>query len=69
MVVSLMVQGRVDVVWVGVDCIVVNGDVVNKIGIYSLVVLVNYYCILFYVVVLYIIYDFDCLNGVVIFIE
>lgn len=64
-----MVQGQVDVVWVGVDCIVVNGDVVNKIGIYFLVVLVYYYQILFYVVVLQIIFDCYCLNGVVIFIE
>lgn len=57
MVVSLMVVGKVDKIFVGVDCIVVNGDFVNKVGIYNFVVLVYFYNILFYVVVLLIMFD------------
>lgn len=54
---------------VGVDRIVVNGDVVNKIGIYNLVVLVKYYGVCFMVVVLISIFDLSILSGVDIFIE
>lgn len=54
---------------VGVDCIVVNGDIVNKIGIYSLVLLVFYYGVFFYVVVLLIFIDIEMEFGKEIIIE
>ena len=38
---TLMAQGLVDLVIVGADRIATNGDVVNKIGTYSLAVLVD----------------------------
>lgn len=54
---------------VGVDCIVVNGDIVNKIGIYSLVLLVFYYGVFFYVVLFLIIIDIVIKFGKEIIIE
>lgn len=46
----LMQQGMVDLVLVGADRIAANGDVVNKIGTYSLAVLAQFHGIPFYVV-------------------
>ncbi|MCL0081067.1 S-methyl-5-thioribose-1-phosphate isomerase [Peptococcaceae bacterium] len=45
----LMAQGKVDLVLVGADRIVANGDVANKIGTYSLAVLAQAHNIPFYV--------------------
>lgn len=47
----------------GVDRIVVNGDIVNKIGIYSLVIVVFVYNIFFFVVVFLLIIDFKIFDG------
>lgn len=46
---SIMRDGRVDLVIVGADRIARNGDVVNKIGTYSLAVLCHFHKIPFYV--------------------
>src|SRR5205085_5396312 len=46
---SLMAGGEVDCIVVGADRIAANGDVVNKIGTYSLAVLANHHGIPFYV--------------------
>lgn len=45
----LMQQGKIDAVIVGCDRIAANGDVVNKIGTYSLAVLAKHHHIPFYV--------------------
>lgn len=45
----LMQQGKIDAVIVGCDRIAANGDVVNKIGTYSLAVLAKHHGIPFYV--------------------
>jgi len=45
----LMQKGLVDCVIVGADCIAANGDVVNKIGTYTLAVLAKYHKVPFYV--------------------
>lgn len=45
----LMQQGKIDAVIVGCDRIAANGDVVNKIGTYSLAVLAKHHNIPFYV--------------------
>lgn len=60
-----------NIIWVivGVDCIIVNGDVVNKIGIYQLVVNVMYYGVCFMVVVLSLIIDMNLESGEDILIE
>lgn len=60
---------EINVIIVGVDWIVVNGDIVNKIGIMNLVILVKYFNILFYVVVLLLIFDVMKEIGVEIIIE
>ena len=46
---ALMAQGRVNLVIVGADRVTANGDVVNKIGTYSLAVLARAHGIPFYV--------------------
>lgn len=46
---SLMKSGKVDLVIVGADRIVLNGDTANKIGTYSLAVICNFHNIPFYV--------------------
>ena len=46
---SLMARGAVDLVVVGADRIVANGDVANKIGTYALAVLARHHGIPFYV--------------------
>jgi methylthioribose-1-phosphate isomerase len=46
---SLMARGQVDVVIVGADRIVANGDVANKIGTYQLAVLAHHHRVPFYV--------------------
>lgn len=57
MVVYIIKIKGINGIIVGVDCIVVNGDMVNKIGIYGFVFLVKVFGILFYVVVLQFIFD------------
>lgn len=69
MAASLMVQGRIDAVWVGADRIAANGDVANKIGTYSLAVLAHYHRIPFYVAAPHTTHDPDCPNGAAIPIE
>lgn len=54
---------------VGVDRIVVNGDFVNKIGIYIFVVFVKEYGIFFFIVVLFLMIDMSLKSGKEIFIE
>ncbi len=46
---AIMAQGRVDLVVVGADRIAANGDVVNKIGTYSLALLAQAHGLPFYV--------------------
>ncbi len=50
MAATLMVQGHVDMIFVGADRIALNGDTANKIGTYGLAVLANYHKIPFYIV-------------------
>lgn len=69
MVGFVMQQGKVDVIIVGVDRIVVNGDFVNKIGIYIFVVFVKEYGIFFFIVVLFLMIDMSLKSGKEIFIE
>jgi methylthioribose-1-phosphate isomerase len=45
----VMQQGKINVVIVGADCIVANGDVANKIGTYALAVLAEKHGVPFYV--------------------
>jgi methylthioribose-1-phosphate isomerase len=47
---ALMSQGRIDLVMVGADRIAANGDVVNKVGTYTLAVLAKEHGVPFYVV-------------------
>jgi methylthioribose-1-phosphate isomerase len=47
---ALMSQGRIDLVMVGADRIAVNGDVINKVGTYTLAVLAKEHGVPFYVV-------------------
>lgn len=47
---SLMASGQIDVILVGADRIVANGDFANKVGTYSLAVLAKHHQIPFYVV-------------------
>ncbi|MBD3224411.1 MAG: S-methyl-5-thioribose-1-phosphate isomerase [Caldithrix sp.] len=49
MAASLMQQKKIDLVLVGADRVVKNGDVANKIGTYALAVLAHYHQIPFYV--------------------
>jgi len=55
--------GRVQVVFVGADRIVANGDVANKIGTYSLAVLASVHHIPFYVVAPTATFDFSLPSG------
>ncbi len=50
MVGALMSQGAIDLVMVGADRIAANGDVVNKVGTYTLAVLAKEHGVPFYVV-------------------
>ncbi|HDP70471.1 MAG TPA: S-methyl-5-thioribose-1-phosphate isomerase [Actinobacteria bacterium] len=59
----LMSQGKIDKVFVGADRIATNGDVVNKIGTYSLAVLAKEHNIPFYVVAPISTIDFNVLSG------
>ncbi|MCR3922539.1 MAG: S-methyl-5-thioribose-1-phosphate isomerase [Firmicutes bacterium] len=59
----LMKQGKVDLVIVGADRIVANGDVANKIGTYALAVLAKAHQIPFYVAAPYSTFDFTKSNG------
>jgi methylthioribose-1-phosphate isomerase len=47
---GLMATGQVDMIFVGADRIVANGDFANKVGTCSLAVLARYYNVPFYVV-------------------
>ncbi|MFC2091318.1 S-methyl-5-thioribose-1-phosphate isomerase [Elusimicrobiota bacterium] len=59
----LMSKGRVDVVIVGADRIVQNGDVANKIGTYMVAVLANRHDIPFYVAAPKSTFDMDVKEG------
>lgn len=59
-----MQYGQVDFVIVGSDCIMWQGDVVNKIGIYFKVLVVKDNDVFFYVVFFFIIFDFEVVDGV-----
>jgi S-methyl-5-thioribose-1-phosphate isomerase len=48
---SLMASGEVDLVVVGADRVVANGDVANKVGTYALAVLAHHHGVPFYVAV------------------
>ncbi len=60
---SLMKKGKIDAVIVGADWIASNGDVVNKIGTYSLAVLANAHRIPFYVAAPLSTFDFSIRSG------
>lgn len=62
-VLYLMKIGVVQWVIVGVDCICVNGDIVNKIGMYQFVIVVCYYGVKVMVVVLFLMVDMDIVDG------
>lgn len=59
----LMQQKKIDAVIVGCDRIAANGDVINKIGTYSLAVLAKHHGIPFYVVGAFEDVDFTTANG------
>jgi len=69
MAASLMAAGKVDLVVVGSDRIVANGDVANKIGTYNLAVLCHYHKIPFYVAAPYSTIDSSLASGDLIPIE
>lgn len=54
----------VDICIIGLDCVVVNGDVCNKIGMYLKVFVVDDNNILFYVVILFLMIDWILFYGV-----
>jgi methylthioribose-1-phosphate isomerase len=66
---SLMARGLVDVVVVGADRIVANGDVANKVGTYQLAVLADHHHIPFFVAAPFSTVDFSVLSGADIVIE
>jgi len=66
---SLMAKGKVDLVVVGSDRIVSNGDVANKIGTYSVAVLAHHHGIPFYVAAPSSTIDFQLASGIEIPIE
>ena len=59
----LMQQGRIDIILVGADRIVSNGDFANKIGTYSLAILAKYHKIPFYVVAPWSTFDLNIETG------
>lgn len=69
MAANLMRDGIVDCVIIGADRIASNGDVVNKIGSYSLAVNCSYHKIPFYVAAPGTTIDFECEKGDMIKIE
>jgi methylthioribose-1-phosphate isomerase len=60
---SLMAAGQVDMIFVGADRIVANGDFANKVGTYALAVLAKYHAIPFYVVAPVTTIDTHCSKG------
>lgn len=66
---SLMAKGEIDMVVVGSDRIVANGDVANKIGTYSVAVLAKHHGIPFYVAAPSSTIDFQLSSGAQIPIE
>jgi methylthioribose-1-phosphate isomerase len=60
---SLMAAGQVDIIFVGADRIVANGDFANKVGTYALAVLAKYHNIPFYVVAPVTTIDPHCSKG------
>jgi len=60
---SLMAAGQVDMIFVGADRIVANGDFANKVGTYALAVLAKYHNIPFYVVAPVTTIDLHCSKG------
>jgi methylthioribose-1-phosphate isomerase len=69
MAANLMKEGLVDCVIIGADRIASNGDVVNKVGSYSLAVNSKYHNIPFYVAAPSTTIDFDITSGEEIIIE
>lgn len=63
MAASLMGKGAISKIFVGADRIAANGDVVNKIGTYSLAVLAHYHKIPFYVVAPFSSFDLSLKSG------
>jgi len=60
---SLMAAGQVDMIVVGADRIVANGDFANKVGTYALAVMAKYHNVPFYVVAPVTTIDPHCSNG------
>jgi methylthioribose-1-phosphate isomerase len=69
MAAMLMRAGHIDLVIVGADRIVANGDIANKIGTYSVAVNARYHNIPFYVSAPLSTFDFDLASGADIVIE
>ncbi|MEO1094604.1 MAG: S-methyl-5-thioribose-1-phosphate isomerase [Cyanobacteria bacterium J06638_28] len=69
MAAHLMSQGLVDLVMVGTDRVVANGDVANKIGTLGLAIVARYFEIPFYVACPYSTIDFATPHGKAIVIE
>tara|TARA_B100000674_G_scaffold495866_1_gene524451 strand:- start:730 stop:1761 length:1032 start_codon:yes stop_codon:yes gene_type:complete len=63
MAASIMSRGEIDLVIVGADRIVSNGDVANKIGTYALAVMCHFHGIPFYVAAPSSTLDFNLENG------
>jgi len=60
---SLMAAGQIDMIFVGADRIVANGDFANKVGTYALAVMAHYHAIPFYVVAPVTTIDLQCSRG------
>lgn len=59
----LMVQGKIDKIFVGADRIAANGDAANKIGTYGLAVVAHYHKIPFYIVAPFSTFDLKLKSG------
>jgi methylthioribose-1-phosphate isomerase len=66
---SLMAAAQVDMIFVGADRIVANGDFANKVGTYALAVMAKHHNVPFYVVAPVTTIDPHCSNGNDILIE
>ena len=69
MAATTMAQGLIDLVIVGTDRVVANGDVANKIGTLGVAILAKHFDIPFYVACPYSTIDFNTLSGDEIIIE
>ena len=66
---TLMKQGKIDIILVGADRIVGNGDFANKIGTYNLAVLAQYHNVPMYTVAPWSTFDFSIESGEGIIVE